>query len=213
MANKIDVRHLRQVELKDTDGPGAVLAKDGTYALLIKEVRTGTAKDSGNATLGVTFVVQDEDEKGKVLYRTYPITGEVQSGEFKGTPNIDALGKLLISTGRPQDFLASLASRGEVTDEELVKFMTEAGFNIAYAYVKQKRNNQNGEIRSEVMTPVRKEKYEERRKSGTQWRNAPSVTAPVTPGGAPAGGVTGPANGVAGPARQAVATDQMAADV
>lgn len=201
----IDTTGLRGHTMKEGTGlgPAACLAKDGNYELAIARAEIQEAKESKNKILNLAFVVQDDDAKGSVVYERMPVTGVMKTRDGE-VPNITRLGNLLDSAGRT-DLKVQIAEAGSFDLDKIAAEITKDG-NRVYARLVQKTGDDNV-TRSEPIFYLKKDKYEDTKKSGANFR--------VAPRGAPRGDATGggstKSNGV--PAGTRVVSDALAADV
>lgn len=192
-------------KMREGDGPSSILEKDGNYQFEISGAESGESQ-SGNITLKLKLVVQDDDESSALLYSTIPVTGTVEGGRNAGEENIKRLGAVLISAGYTQEKVDAIASKGEfdldILAEELIGRQC-FGF-VAQGY------NQNGNLQSDIKWFIKKEKYEESRQSGVNFRRVPN---PGRGGGGGGGGArqAGKPNGAI--KRKTVDTSNLASGI
>lgn len=199
----IDTSGLSGYQMREGDGPAAVLAEDGLYKLAAKSATVGES-GSGNTTISITFVVQDADvPKGSVLYKTIPVSGQVENGPSKGQLNIITLGDLLTSMGRA-NLVAQMAKEGRFDLAAIAKDIVLEGKNTAFGFVQQRLDDRTDRMRSEVRFFVRPEKYADAQSTGVNFRRPPQ---------APRASASSKANGVGGAPHSRNVTDAIASDV
>lgn len=179
MSTMISTKGLAGFKMKEGDGPNALLQKDGNYMFRISKAEPGESQ-AGNVTLRLNLIVQDDDEKGALIYHTLPVTGVVESGKNEGEENIKRLGALLTSTGKPQEYLEKLAAAGEFDLDKIADDLVES---VCYGFVVQENNMLSGTLISSLKWFIKQEKYEESRKTGVGFRRPPN------PNGRRSGGV------------------------
>lgn len=111
------------------------MAKDGYYRCQIEKCEPGIAEKSGNGTLNLVLVVQDEDEKGTRMFGNVTCSGF--SDKEGHRPNIFSLFDLLISAGRQREDLDKFASgKKQIKLGKIAEGLLVPGKNIVYARVR-----------------------------------------------------------------------------
>lgn len=206
MANtKIAVK-IENYNMKDGgDGPAACLEKDGNYSLSILKAELKETDDK-NRYYNISYSVNDDDAKGSVVYQTLWLDGNFQSGAQEGQPRVKQVLDLLTS-GNMSGRVNEITKSGEM---DLAQVATEIKGLTVYARVVQSVGN-DGKTRSQPIYFLRQAKYEESRKTGINFRTAPTAgRAQAAKSGT--GSVGTKANGVASP-RTGVVTDQLSSEV
>lgn len=205
MTNIVDVSGLAGHTLKDSDGAAATLPKDGSYALKIKSPKI-TVASSGNTVLNLTLAVQDDDAKGAILYYNRPVTGQSEfkddrTNETVVRKHVENLGNILDSAGLVE-YKLQIAKEGKF---DLDKIAAKLDGQLLYGFVMQKQDDR-GEVRSDVRSLMTGKKYEENKKAGGHnWRRDPQTRTGVSA----AGGNGSPA----ATAAKAAAADAMRGEV
>lgn len=196
MAKMISSVGIADAKLSDQES-STLLAKDGNYELLIKTAEIGES-NSGNVTMRLQLIVQDDDAKGSLVYHTFPVSGEIATGARAGTPNVQNLGQFLLSAGWAPERVAALAASPQFDVE---KVATEVTGQKVYAFVRQQPDNKDI-MRSQPQYYIKQERYMDSRSTGTNYRKDP-VAAPAAKKSA---------NGVGRTTTQ-VASNQLVTDV
>ena len=91
----------------------SLLNHDGIFTFLIADAKEGESR-SGNKTIELTLVCQDDDEKGQRLMKAIPVTGNRKDGK----PNVHALLAL---------FRSIYTAGGSTDDEATAKVQSMSG--------------------------------------------------------------------------------------
>lgn len=193
----ISLKGLESYAPSDSDGPAALLEKDGNYKVQVIKAEAKKDKDGGQF-LALMLAVQDDDAKGSLLYANIFPEGTYESGKKEGQLRAQVLIDLLTSAGKE----ARAAELVKVGGLHLPTIATELVNAFAHARV-QRQIGLDGQERSEPRFWIRQAKYEESRKSGVNFRTAPN------PGrGRRTAGTTAP-NGAAGTSSSTVSNAMM----
>ena len=173
---KFDFKLLEGYTPYDGDG-WPDLITNGVYAVKIASAHPDTAKQSGNAKIKGTLVVQDDDHKGAKLIFDKPYTGVRTDGK----PNLAAFGDIFMS-GRGLEWVGKSTAMGEVDVEKVITMITKPEFTY-YVEVRAKTAPDKDGVEhtfSEVKNFIDKEKYlaavesNTHRQAGTAPVKAPS---------------------------------------
>lgn len=212
---KIDGSILQGYEMQDKGDAAAAVAMDGFYELKLISGKLGDAQ-SGNRSLRLGFSVvaandsaSEKAEEGKPVFWSNAISGLVKGGFNEGFANVKNLHHILTSAGR-QDLVKAIG--GVFDDEEVLAALLKGndGTKNVRLYARLEQKDDNGRVYSDVKYFIRKEKYEDHRTNGTNFRVSPSVGAATQrPAGRPQ--TSTKPNGAAGSAP--VASDALSAEV
>jgi len=205
MATIIDGTGLADYQMRDSDGPAALMPFNGNFRLLLKAGKHGKS-EAGNTTASFTFVVQDPEDwaKGSVLYWNGSLSGKVESGPQAGRLRLATLVDIAISAGR-QDIADMIVGRQFDLDQVIPMLVGDGRSTFVYARVVQQEDDRDSKLRSVPSYFIRHTKYEESKASGSNFRVLPQTKARKTPGAASTN-----TNGAITPPQ---ATDSLAAEV
>lgn len=178
MAYTIDATATAGYQPKESDGPAALLDKEGVFdCVILKAKRNEKKAQSGNTTVSFTLIVQDSDfdgAKGATIYHSFPVEGAVQSGTNAGRPNVNTLIDLCFSAGRTD---LSQEIIGKKFDLDAVLAALEADGKTTHVFPRlTHQEGLNGRMESKPQYYLTKgrEKYEEMRTAGgNNFRSTP----------------------------------------
>jgi len=170
----------------------AVVKEDGNYMLTIEKIEFAPSSnfaETKNVVAKAVLRIQDEDEKGGLLYWNETVTGEYMRGETKVNRLQETVGKLLLSVGRPESFLAELVKAGKMNLTQIGE--KELLGKTCYAALRTKPDN-DGKMRTEASWFLHKTRYEATKKSGSNFRVSRKIreTSAKAPNGAISGSPT-----------------------
>ena len=176
---KVDISSLKNYKMADSDsaGPATLLAFDGPYQLLVNKAAAQTNEDNTARWLGLTMVVQNDPkgQDGSVLYHNIFPDGEVKHGDNAGLSHAKRIIDVLTSAGLEADANRIIQS-GTLDIQEVAGLLQN---KTIYARMERKVGK-DGVPRSEPRFFIRQARYEDARKSGVNFRVAPSIGGTTT---------------------------------
>lgn len=155
-------------KLATGDGAGRV-NREGNYEFDMIEATVAPASTGNGVVFKGKAVIRDEDEAGKVVYINRLITGEYKKGEQTIKRMDESFGRLLLSIGKSDAFVAELVAKdtanvSQITRDEIVG-------KRFYGGIRNKLDDQ-GRVKSECEWYISKEKYDKSKASGAGFRLA-----------------------------------------